>query len=267
MGYRLRRAALSCAKSTGWARVVVGEIADSIHDEDSSGQGWPGIDFLASQFAVARSTIIRAVQDAEEAKDICVGRETGRKNLYRLSPALLAACAQYHEGATSRKARPVAHRDRSRSATASSAGAKKEAPASSALEAHPAIAAHREICGPVDMTAEEQQAIAQQVGSDAQALKTWRGNLDTWLLKGWHVGSIEKQLNRFATEQKREAARARAGTTGSASARGKTIRLDQIQDPTPEEYAAAEARAREQREERAANRARLRALSAEGKKA
>lgn len=94
MGYQLRRKALWAAKSTGWARVVVGEIADAIQDDAPTGDAWPGERRIARMYGVSVDTISRAVREAEAAGDIQVERVRGRVNHYILSAELAASCDQ-----------------------------------------------------------------------------------------------------------------------------------------------------------------------------
>ena len=67
MGYQLRRLVLWNAKSKGWARMVVGEIADAIRDDEPTGIAWPGVDRLATILGVNRRSAIRAIEAAEAA--------------------------------------------------------------------------------------------------------------------------------------------------------------------------------------------------------
>ena len=94
MGYQLRRLVLWNAKSKGWARMVVGEIADAIRDDEPTGSAWPGVDRLATILGVNRRSAIRAIEAAEAAGDLAITRQAGRPNVYRLSPELVTGCHQ-----------------------------------------------------------------------------------------------------------------------------------------------------------------------------
>lgn len=94
MGYQLRRLVLWNAKSKGWARMVVGEIADAIRDDEPTGVAWPGVDRLATILGVNRRSAIRAIEAAEAAGDLTITRHTGRPNVYKLSPELVSSCHQ-----------------------------------------------------------------------------------------------------------------------------------------------------------------------------
>jgi hypothetical protein len=94
MGYQLRRLVLWNAKSKGWARMVVGEIADAIRDDEPTGVAWPGVDRLATILGVNRRSAIRAIEAAEAAGDLTITRHTGRPNVYKLSSALVSSCHQ-----------------------------------------------------------------------------------------------------------------------------------------------------------------------------
>ena len=94
MGFQLRRLVLWNAKSKGWARMVVGEIADAIRDDEPTGVAWPGVDRLATILGVGRRSAIRAIEAAEAAGDLMITRHTGRPNVYKLSPELVSSCHQ-----------------------------------------------------------------------------------------------------------------------------------------------------------------------------
>lgn len=306
MGYQLRRKVLWAAKSTGWARVVVGEIADAIQDDAPTGDAWPGISRLSRMYGVHRETIIAAIKHAEAAGDIKVSRTQGRVNHYILS-AKLVAFANQSEVSTSRQNRldqsaeptttsrpdrphqsaeptltvkepqvepqmnaeatdtgpiPFSEPDpftrAARRAGIGSQPSKRVAVAKQKaaqkfdlgeLENAPAVKVHREVCGYVPMTAEQARQIAAGVNGDAET--TWRANLNFWMAQGYRADNIDGQTQRHETEKRRITARANqpaAPAVGQWHA-GRGM-YPQVPDPTPAEFAAAEARAKAQREAR-----------------
>lgn len=133
-----------------------------------------------------------------------------------------------------------------------SAAAKKSAAAQfdiGVLEDAPAIKTHRDVCGYVPMTPEQARMIVAGVNGDAET--TWRANLNFWMAQGYRADNIDGQTQRHATEKRRITARANQPAAPAAgqwhSGRGM---YPQVTDPTPAEFAAAEARAKAQREAR-----------------
>lgn len=288
MGYQLRRLVLWNAKSKGWARMVVGEIADAIRDDEPTGAAWPGIDRLATILGVGRRSAIRAVEAAEASGDLEIHRQTGRPNVYKLSAKLVSAChqcqpdtsanltpdqcqpdtptsaknaktsanltpePQNHKRTTSE---PVAVGDdetdtgpipfsdpdpftkAARMAGIGSQPSKrlKVAKQRSAekfdlgdLENAPAIKVHRDVCGIRPLTREQAEQIVASVNGDAETI--WRDNLTFWMAKEYHADSIDRQLDRLATERKRIKAKAALPAQDAPAERRNPYALPEIID-------------------------------------
>ncbi len=309
MGFQLRRLVLWNAKSKGWARMVVGEIADAIRDDEPTGVAWPGVDRLATILGVGRRSAIRAIEAAEAAGDLMITRHTGRPNVYKLSPELVSSChqCQTDTGAnvtrdqcqlgttTSAKnaktsanlapepqnhkrttrepvvvgdaknevgpipfSEPDSFTKAARAAGIGSQPSKRVAVAKDKaarkfdlgeLENAPAVRVHREVCGYVPMTPEQARKII--AGANGSAETTWRANLNFWMAQGYRADNIDGQDQRHETEKRRITARANQPAAPAAgqwhAGRGM---YPQVADPTPSEFAAAEARAKAQREAR-----------------
>ncbi len=74
------------------------------------------------------------------------------------------------------------------------------------LENAPAIKVHRDVCGIRPLTREQAEQIVASVNGDAETI--WRDNLTFWMAKEYHADSIDRQLDRLATERKRIKAKA-----------------------------------------------------------
>lgn len=132
-----------------------------------------------------------------------------------------------------------------------SATAKKAAAAQfdiGVLEDAPAIKVHRDVCGYVPMTPDQAREICGAVNGDAET--GWRDNLTFWMAQGYRADNIDGQTRRHLEQGKRTEARARQPVAVPAGRQLVRGMYPQVADPTPAEFAAAEARAKAQREAR-----------------
>lgn len=108
------------------------------------------------------------------------------------------------------------------------------------------VAAYMDILGQKQITETTAALIVKRI--DREAFDVWRKVLELWAANSWRASNLSGMFERY--DQEKNARRFPKPAPVYASGRGKSITLPQVADPTPAEFAAAEARAKAQREAR-----------------
>lgn len=108
------------------------------------------------------------------------------------------------------------------------------------------VSAYMDILGQKQITETTAALIVKRI--DREAFDVWRKVLELWAANSWRASNLSGMFERY--DQEKNARRFPKPVPVYASGRGKSITLPQVTDPTPAEFAAAEARAKAQREAR-----------------
>lgn len=108
------------------------------------------------------------------------------------------------------------------------------------------VSAYMDILGQKQITETTAALIVKRI--DREAFEVWRKVLELWAANSWRASNLSGMFERY--DQEKNARRFPKPSPVYNAGRGKSITLPQVADLTPTEFAAAEARARAQREAR-----------------